>query len=1476
MSSGTVSLHVLVVTEAQATVDLLEQVLRRAGYAPVIEHIHRAEAVRVGRRRPAWELVLAEAGLWRTVSLADRPRIPVIVFADPADADAAPAAAMETGADDYVLLDDRGLARLGFSIQRALHAGRLRAAEASVETEARLHLLAGLTYIYLYVMRIEPDGALAYEWGVGDVEELTGFTLEEVVARGWFRMVHPDDLPIAERRWQDLLAGNPHIAEYRFIAKDGKVRWVRDYGYPVWDEEEGRVTYVYGAAQDITAQQQVEAELQRQMHFAQTLIDALPVPVFYEDTEGVYLGCNTAFEQFSGVPRQEIIGSSVYDLYSPELADKYHAMDEALFNQPGKQIYESTLQDPGGDNRNVIFHRATFAHLDGTLGGLIGAILDITEHKRTEGQLRESETLYRTLIGALPDAITVTDAEGRVTFVSPKALEVYGVDDVSKALGKPAIQGIAPEDRERAVHNISNILEGEEGKTSQYTLLKQDGTRFVGEVKSVHLRDAAGYIMGMVSITRDITQHRQMEDALRASEERFRTAFHTSPDSININRLHDGLYVDVNEGFTALTGYTREETVGRTSFEINIWYDFADRARLVEGLRAQGYVNNLEARFRLKDGRVRTGLMSAKIIHLNGEPHILSITRDIEDRIQAEAALRESEQQYRRLFEDAVLGIFRSTPGGKVITVNPAFARMFGYDSPEDVLASINDVATSVYVDPPRRAEIVRRIMASRLPIRMENRYRRKDGSIFTGNLHIWRVDDEDGNFLYLEGFVEDITKRKEAEAELAWQAGANAAIAELSSALIEFAPLTKVASLVLEKAVQLTGSPFGFVSYLDPYAGFLVSTTPPQDSPGSGEAFVFEESRKLWRWMLVHRCAILSNDLAEDVQMRGVLSERLDVSRLLAVPAAVGENLIGQIVVVNAGAGYSIRDLELLKRLAAVYALAFQRNRAQEILEERTRTLQTLHEVALDIGAEFDMSVLIERIMVRAIALLGVDRGGGIFLYDPQSDLLQLAEGHRFDFDLNLAQSAIRPGEGMVGHVFQTGETFVVDDYSQWEGRLPAFAPIGSSSVIAVPLLWREEVIGVLTLFADRNERTFDLGDIWLAEMFAAQAAISIVNARLVRTLETHNERLEEAVEARTADLRRNHERTETILDNSPDSILLLRADGAVELFNRTFREVFGYRHEQVYQKSPTMLVLPDQADTFDAAVRRACDRGERQHLIVVAQRSDRTTFDADVLIAPIRAGATVTGLVCSLHDVSALKQVERMKDAFVSNVSHELRTPIASLKLYHDLLRRRPDRRDVYMDRLDRETERLSGIIEDLLYLSRMDQGRIQVKRSTVNFNDLAGQYVLDRTPLAERRNLRLAFVGEPGLMPVQADPGLIGQALGVLLTNAINYTPAGGRIEVKTQNYGLDGQPGIRVSVADTGPGVRLEEQPQLFTRFFRGEAGRNSGEPGTGLGLAITKEIVERHGGHIAVESAGVPGEGATFHVWLPGDAPPEPG
>ncbi|NOY38198.1 MAG: PAS domain S-box protein [Chlorobi bacterium] len=269
----------------------------------------------------------------------------------------------------------------------------------------------------------------------------------------------------------------------------------------------------------------------------------------------------------------------------------------------------------------------------GNLIALEGVIRDVTEKKKFEQTLLESEQRYRELTENTLAGVYIIQ-EGKIAFCNLGFAQLFGYPYTDLLLGKPVIELVVPRYRKKVTLELE-LRESGQKKTSRYELevIKSDGKWLPVEV--LGSRTIFGGKPAVQGIIIDISERKKVLDALKKSEERFRLTFHTSPDSVNINRMRDGMYVDINEGFTQITGYTREDVIGHTSPEINIWADPTDREKLVERLKKSGKVENMEARFRMKNGTVVHGLMSASVIELDGETHIISVTRNIEEQVQA-------------------------------------------------------------------------------------------------------------------------------------------------------------------------------------------------------------------------------------------------------------------------------------------------------------------------------------------------------------------------------------------------------------------------------------------------------------------------------------------------------------------------------------------------------------------------------------------------------------------------------------------------------------------------------------------------------------------------------------------------------------------------------------------------------------------------------------------------------------------------
>ncbi|MBA4384564.1 MAG: hypothetical protein C0410_07490 [Anaerolinea sp.] len=280
---------------------------------------------------------------------------------------------------------------------------------------------------------------------------------------------------------------------------------------------------------------------------------------------------------------------------------------------------------------------------------------DITEERRLQESIKTSEERYRLVFAQSPVGLFHYDLELKVTNANFRFAEILGGNQRD-------IEGcdLLKIKESRVIDALKVVNQNENGfYEGRITPIfsKEQKSKYV-KLHTAPLHNEKFEIQGGIGIIEDLTGQIANEHKIQNLEDRFTKAFFTSPDAINVNELKTGKFIDINRGFTELTGYTREETIGKTSFDLDIWVNPEDREKLVKGLLATGEYKNLEAQFRYKENKVRVGLMSASVIEVDGVPCILSITRDIDDIRKSEQLIRDSETRYRSIFDSVSVSIW--------------------------------------------------------------------------------------------------------------------------------------------------------------------------------------------------------------------------------------------------------------------------------------------------------------------------------------------------------------------------------------------------------------------------------------------------------------------------------------------------------------------------------------------------------------------------------------------------------------------------------------------------------------------------------------------------------------------------------------------------------------------------------------------------------------------------------------------------
>jgi signal transduction histidine kinase len=568
-----------------------------------------------------------------------------------------------------------------------------------------------------------------------------------------------------------------------------------------------------------------------------------------------------------------------------------------------------------------------------------------------------------------------------------------------------------------------------------------------------------------------------------------------------------------------------------------------------------------------------------------------------------------------------------------------------------------------------------------------------------------------------------------------------------------------------------------------------------------------------------------------------------------LVVPIMRGDQVLGNLDLQGPDVGaFQQVDLDLLRMLTDQVAIALDNARLFSAEQEQRGLAEALAEAAMTVNSTLNFDQLLDRILEQVERVVAGDAFNIMLTAGENTHVVRWRGYEDTDYEIPIDPLPITHFPPLVKALLRKGP-LIVPNTAQDPDWVALKGQEWLRSYVVAPIQSGGEIVGFLNVEGKRPGQ-FTFADARRLDAFANYVAIAFDNARLYRELREYAERLEERVRERTAEIQAQYARLDAILHSTSDGIVVADATGNISMIN------------PVVQNWMMQTLSPADAKKLEQAIKDLAKQTSGQPDTVLELKG----LDLQLNAAPIMQ-AMVGESVIAVHDVSQLKALDRLKSRLVSNVSHELRTPITAIKLHLALLRRASlQKRDGHLNALEREASHLAQLLEDILQLSRVDAGRLEMKPKPVSLNELIEIVVANRQVLAQNRGLTLEhqLIGPPPVALVDVDQ--VEQVLNNLIVNALYYTLTGGKVVVSTAQQQADGRSWAVMTVKDTGIGISEEELPHVFDRFFRGEEPQRMQLPGTGLGLSIVKEIVELHGGQITIESQI--GVGTTATVWLP--------
>jgi PAS domain S-box-containing protein len=1008
------------------------------------------------------------------------------------------------------------------------------------------------------------------------------------------------------RTQEEFMKKKQSVFERQVITKRGK-RIPVEVSTRVFDWKGEEV--ILSISRDITKRKEAEEALQESEERFRKFFENELDYCYMVSTEGKILDINKSALTSLGYRKEELVGKPLKTIYAPESRPKAKQLFEKWKKTGEIKDEEIVILTRDGNRRFVLLSSAAVRDRHGEITHSVSVQKDITDRKKADEALEESEEKYKSLLTATPDAIVSADLKGRFTYVSPRALEMYGAEDASEMIGKRSFDFVVKKDVGRALKSLKQTISGKKKINFEMTFKRKDGSTFTGEVNTSLLRDSSGKPVGVTGVIRDVEESATARRRLQESEQKFKTFAEQSPNMIFINKR--GRVVYANKKCTKIMGYKREEFYSpKFDFLSLIAPEYLDMikkhfAKHMKGKEVPSYEYALVTK---KGERIDT-IIATKLIDYEGEKAILGIVTEITERKKAEERAHFLGEITRQV--DA--SVIATDTDFKIIWTNDSFEDMYGYKFDEVKGKSpgfLNAEPTSEKI----QSEIYSTVSKG-LTWNGEALNIRKDGSTFVAELEVHPLTNEKGEIFAYAGHQRDITERKLSDEALQESMENFKALAEHSPNMIGIIDVkTGHVLYANEKASEILG--YTSDEILSPKFNFFGIIT--EETRGRAQEH-FKNTIK-GKEPPPHELSFITKG-----------KSTIDTIVSTKIIDFMGERVLLGIVT------------DITARKEAEKALQKAHDKLEIRVADRTRQLGLLQEInnIINSGAPLEGAL---QLAVEGLRDMHGYSACDIFLLDiEKNELIHTA--------ISISSKVLNKMEKLTGlkaaglriplyegstlkevvdkkKAYSTKDiTRIFEDLTDNKKLQRLAGPVaqisGFKSVLRVPLIAEDEIIGVLGIASDT-----DLGaeDEDLLMNFVPQLALVI-----------KKKQTEEA-------LKESEEKYRLIIKNSPDMILLQDNTGKATYISPQSSDVVGYPAEDFATGKRGFLdiIHPDDRErVFEAHTRvlKGAELIDFEYRVIGKDRKSRWLSHT---ARPLLKGSEQIGIQSTVRNVTERKHQE------------------------------------------------------------------------------------------------------------------------------------------------------------------------------------------------------------------------------------------